>query len=93
MITYHLRHTGPLARPGRLSRLDLTVAEELTVRDLVRHLLQRGDLIGRPEEYAAEPEYQFLVVVNGLPLRELGGPDLLLRDGDSVAILVPALGG
>jgi molybdopterin converting factor small subunit len=93
MITYHVRHMGSMKRPTRLSHLEVQVPHEMTIRELVFYLLDRGETIGSREEYRDDPVDHLLIIVNGANVRGLQGSNTLLRDNDSIAILVPLFGG
>lgn len=93
MATIHVTHMGSIAKPGRLTRLDVQVPDALSVRELVLHLLDRGDSIGRRDDYRTDPLELLHVIVNGASVRTLDGPDTILQDGDTVAVLIPLVGG
>jgi molybdopterin converting factor small subunit len=93
MVTIHVTHMGSVAKPGRLAHLDVQVPHEMSVRELVFHLLDRGDSIGRREDYRTDPSELLHIIVNGASVRTLQGPDTILKDGDSVAMLIPLVGG
>jgi molybdopterin converting factor small subunit len=93
MVTYHVTHMGSIAKPGRLTRLELQVPHEMTVRELVLYLLEQGDSIGRRSDYRVDPVESLHVIVNGESVRTQKGPDTKLKDDDSVAILIPLVGG
>ncbi len=93
MVTLHVTHMGSLAKPGRLVRLDVQVPQEMSVRELVLYLLDRGDSIGRREDYRTDPLEILHIIVNGSSVRTLQGPDTILKEGDSVAVLIPLVGG
>ncbi len=84
---------GLLTKPTKLSSLDVIVQKELTARELLMHLLERGGQIGHKEDFTADPYGHFMILVNGLYLSELEGYDTLLKDQDSVVILAPIIGG
>lgn len=93
MVTYRVAHTGPISKPHSPSRITVEVPKEMTVRELVDYLLERGDAIGTKAEFDGDAVKQYMVIVNAMHLRVAGGPDLVLKDGDTIAILVPFVGG
>jgi ThiS family len=93
MATYKLTHTGPIKSPHGPQRSAVDVPDEMTVRDFVLYLLERGDTIGRRSDYGENPVKEFMIIVNGMHLRVAGGPDLVLQDQSTIAILVPFVGG
>ncbi len=93
MVTLHVTHMGSIAKPGRLTHLNVQVPHEMPVKEFVQLLLERGDSIGRREDYRSDPLELLHVIVNGASVRTLEGPDTLLHDGDTVAVLIPLVGG
>ncbi len=93
MVTYHVMHMGSIRRPGRITHLDVQVEQDMTVRELVIHMLGRGDSIGKREDYQSDPLEYLHVIVNGTSTRTLNGPSTLLHDGDTVAVMIPLVGG
>ncbi len=93
MPSYKLTHTGPIRNPKGPTRLWVEVPEEMSVREFILYLLDKGDSIGARSDYGPEPVREFMIIVNGMHLRVAGGPDLVLKDQDTIAVLVPFVGG
>ncbi|HBG73998.1 MAG: hypothetical protein A2X25_02345 [Chloroflexi bacterium GWB2_49_20] len=93
MVTYHLKHMGLLKKSTKLLKLDVEVQQEFTARELLLHLLECSDQINDKENRTTDIYKNYLILVNGFYLSELGGFDTLLKDRDSVVILSPIIGG
>ncbi|MEM2144679.1 MAG: ubiquitin-like small modifier protein 1 [Candidatus Jordarchaeaceae archaeon] len=75
--------------------IESEVESSITVRDAIKLMINKyGE---RLAEYLleknGEPKPAFLLLVNGVSIKELKGLETPLKDGDVLAILPPAVGG
>lgn len=93
MITYRVTYMGSIKKPTRLSTLSFEFSEEMTIRQLVLYLLDKGETIGSRADYPSDPLENLLIIVNGSAIPAKDGSSTTLHDNDEVAILVPLFGG
>ncbi len=74
--------------------LDVEVNEGETVREVLRRLADTyPSLAGKLWDHEERFTGQVTILVNGRPLRFVGGPDALIHPGDDLKLFPPIGGG
>lgn len=75
--------------------IESEVDNSITVRDAIKLMINKyGEKLAEYLlEKKGEPKPAFLLLVNGVSIKELKGLETPLKDGDVLAILPPAVGG
>jgi MoaD family protein len=79
----------------KTKEIELESGNSITVRGAIRLMIDRyGEKLA---EYLlkenGEPKPAFLLMVNGVSIKELKGLETPLKEGDVLAVLPPAVGG
>lgn len=75
--------------------IESEVDNSITVRDAIKLMINKyGEKLAEYLlEKNGEPKPAFLLLVNGVSIKELKGLETPLKEGDVLAILPPAVGG
>jgi len=75
--------------------IEFEANSSITVRDAIRLMINRyGEKLAEYLlEENGEPKPAFLLMVNGVSIKELRGLETPLKEGDVLAVLPPVVGG
>lgn len=89
-----MKHTGSLKNPNNLREVDVELTDGIRLRDLFDHLLDKTEVLGGREQYQSRAVTDcFFILINGRNCELSGGAEAILRDGNTISLLVPVAGG
>lgn len=94
MAVYHIRHTGSARNPSNLRESTVELEEGISLGQLLDYVIANTHILGNEGDYAIRKVTDtFFILINGRNCELSGSTNAILKDGDTISLLVPVAGG